>query len=347
MKALLLEGKENIQLKEIERPTCSPEGAIVKVKACGICGGDIRAYYNGFRIETDNKIMGHELTGEVIEVGEKHTKYKIGDRLSFAADIHCGECYYCKNEQYNLCDNLKILGKNVTGGFAEYFHLTEEIIDRGIVNYIPDNLSYIEAVLSEPLSSVLQAQETLEIGKGQSVLVIGAGPIGCLHAQVAKNRGADPVFIAEMNETRLELAKKNLTIDEYVNPAKEDLQKRVMEKTDGVGVDTVIVAAPSPVAVEESIKYVKKGGKIDIFGGLPKDRSIVKFDSNKIHYETIQIIGSFSYHPRFHKLALEFLADKKMDPYKFITVKNMENFDEAIEGIKQGKYLKVVLKMND
>lgn len=347
MKALVLEGKEDVKLKDIKTPVCSPKGVIMKVKACGICGGDVRTYINGFRMDTDNKIMGHELTGEVIEVGKEHNKYKIGDRLSLAAEIHCYECYYCKNEMQYLCNDLKILGKHVAGGFAEYFHLTEEIIEKGVVNRIPENLGYIEAALSEPLCSVLSTQKGLEIGKGKSVLVIGAGPIGCLHAEIAKLNGADLVLISQRSSTRLELAKDILQIDGFIHSRKENVRERVLEFTDGMGVDMVIVAAPAPEAIEKSIYYVKKGGIVDIFGGVPKDRSKITFDSNKIHYDTLRIVGSFSYHPDTHQKALTLLANNEIDPHKFITVKHMDEFEEAIKGIKEGKYLKVILKIAD
>ncbi len=346
MKALLLEDKENIVLKEIENPICSPKGVILKVKACGICGGDVRTYFNGFRMQTENKIMGHEITGEVVEIGEKHNRYKIGDRLSLAAEIHCYDCYYCKNEKQYLCNNLKILGKHVTGGFAEYFHMTEEVINNGVINYIPAELNYIEAALSEPLCSVLQTQEDLEIGKGNSVLIIGAGPMGCMHAELAKKRGAELVIISQRSKSRLELAKSILSIDGFIHSNEEDVKDRINELTDGVGVDIVIVAAPAPSAIENGINYVKKGGIIDIFGGVPKDNSKLVFDSNQIHYNTIKIVGSFSYHPSIHKKALELLVNKEIEPYKFITVKKMEEFTKAIEGIKQGKYLKVILEMD-
>ncbi len=345
MRALLLEGKEDIHLKEIDRPVCSPEGAILKVKACGICGGDVRTYFNGFRMKTDNKIMGHEITGEVIEVGEKHTKYKIGDRLSLAAEIHCYECYYCKNEKQFLCENLKILGKHVAGGFAEYFHLTEEVIKGGIVNYIPENLDYIEAALSEPMCSVVYTQEDLGISEGMSVLIIGAGPMGCMHAEIAKKRGAR-VIVSQRSSTRLELAKKVLPeVDWFIHSEEEDVKEKVMEITEGLGVDVVIVAAPSPPAIEDAVNYIKKDGVIDIFGGVPRDKSTLKFDSNKIHYDTLKIKGSFSYHPGTHKEVLDMLATNRLDPHKFITVLPMEDIDRGISGIKAGKFLKVILTM--
>ncbi len=344
IRALLLNGKENIELKRIDKPVCSPRGAIIKVKNCGICGGDVRTFFNGFRMDTDNKIMGHELTGMVVEVGAEHTKYNIGDRLSLAAEVHCYECYYCKQEKHFLCNNLKIIGKHLAGGFAEYFHLTEEIIEKGVVNYIPDNLSYVEAALSEPLCSVVYTQEDLKIKEGDSVLIIGAGPMGCLHAEIARKRGAE-VIISQRSKNRLEKAKSLFPDIKIIHSLKENVEEKVKEYTKGTGVDIVIVAAPSVKAIENAVNYVKKDGIIDIFGGVPKDNSELKFDSNKLHYDTIKIKGSFSYHPGTHKNVLRMLSNKEIDPSKFITIKPMEEFEEAIAGINEGKYLKVILNM--
>jgi L-iditol 2-dehydrogenase len=285
--------------------------------------------------------MGHEITGEVIEARKGATEFSVGDRLSLAADIRCGKCYYCERSLYNLCDNLKILGRDVDGGFAEYMALTKDILERGIVNHLPPNLSFVDGALSEPMCSVLAAQDRLAVGLGDTVVVLGGGPIGCLHAEIAHLRGARQVILVEPSAERAANAAALFHVDRVAAP--QDAVEAVQEQTNGVGADAAIVATPAPEASTQAVELVRKRGRIALFGGLPRQNPTVHLNGNEIHYNEKTVVGTFSYHPRYHKLALELLSSGKIDPKKLIATYSLEDARKAITDARQGKVLKAVL----
>lgn len=347
MKAMLLKGAGRIEPAELPEPSCPPDGLILQVKACGLCGGDIRAFNHGNPIPGGTEIMGHEVTGTVAAVGaDAAGGFKEGERLALAADIRCDACYYCRQGLPNLCHNLKILGKHVAGGFVEYMVLTDEVLRRGIVHRLPEGLDFVQGTLSEPLSSVLSAHDLLGVGFGQTVVVIGAGPMGCLHAALAKARGAFRVILADRSRLRLALAEQALAtsgVDCFLNPDETDLEVKVREMTDDLGADAVIVACPAPEVPGQAVRLVKRRGTVGVFGGFPPGRDRLEIDGNILHYGEIRLVGNFSYHPRYHRLSLETLAARVIDPDPFITVYPLTGLAEAIDDASQGKVLKAVL----
>ncbi|MGQ9780333.1 MAG: alcohol dehydrogenase catalytic domain-containing protein [Bacillota bacterium] len=347
MKAMLLKGPGRIEAAELPEPSCPLDGLILQVKACGLCGGDIRTFNHGNSIPGGTEIMGHEVTGMVVAVGANAVgDFKEGDRLALAADIRCDACYYCRQALPNLCLNLKILGKHVDGGFVEYMVLTDEILRRGIVHFLPAELDFVQGALSEPLSSVLSSHDFLGVGFGQTVVIIGAGPMGCLHAALARARGAFKVILAEKSRLRLALAEQVLArvgIDCFLNPDEVDLEAAVREMTGGLGADIVIVACPAPEVPGQAVRLVKRRGTVGVFGGFPRGRDRLEIDGNILHYGEIRLVGNFSYHPRYHRLSLETLAARVIDPDPFITVYPLTELAQAIGDANQGKVLKAVL----
>lgn len=341
MRAAVLEDIEALNVVEVPTPTCPDDGLLLRVRACGVCGGDVRRYFFGPVTGTGSSIMGHEITGEVVEVGKNVKEFSRGDRLALAADIHCGKCYYCQRSLFNLCNDLKILGREVPGGFAEYVALPGEALERGIVNRLPADLSFVDGALSEPMCSVLAAQDTLGVGLGDTVVVLGGGPIGCLHVEIAHLRGARQVILVEPSPERAVKAKELFHVDLVAAP--QDAGQQVKEQTNGIGADVVIVAAPVPEASAQAVELVRKRGRIALFGGLPKQNSTVHLDGNRIHYNEISLVGTFSYHPRYHRLALALLSSGKVDAKKFITTYPLEDAEQAIFDARQGRVLKAVL----
>jgi L-iditol 2-dehydrogenase len=341
MRAAVLKGIEDIKVIDVPTPACPEDGLLLKVRACGICGGDVRRYFFGLAKETSNSIMGHEVTGEVVEVGKEVEGFRCGDRLALAADIHCGHCYYCQRSLFNLCENLKILGREVPGGFAEFIALPGEVLKRGVVNRLPANLSFTDGALSEPMCSVLAAQDTLGVGLQDIVVVFGAGPIGCLHVEIAHLRGAKRVILIEPFVERAEKAKKLFHVDTIATP--EEADAVVKEETDGIGVDVAIVATGVSEASAQAVRLVRKRGRVAVFGGLPKHNSTLHLDGNRIHYDEISVLGTFSYHPIYHKLALELLSTGRIDPKKFIKTYPLEDVKQAIWDAREGRVFKAVL----
>ena len=346
MKAAFLKSSRTLELRDVPEPNVPDDGIVIEVKACGICGSDIRRWKEGPPPGSKGVIPGHEAAGVVIETGLSCSGFEAGDFVAIAPDIHCGDCYYCRKELYNLCDNLKFLGitPGFPGGFAERMALTEKILTNGIVNKMPDGLSFEHAAVSELCCSVLATHEKAGTGKNDTVVVIGAGPAGCLHVSVARQRGAR-VCVLEISETRRRMVEK-FGPDLVLDTSSGDIVGEIKQFTGGVGADIVVCANPVAQTQRLGVEMVRKGGRVVLFGGLPKANPMTTLDSNLIHYGEIQVVGAFSYHPRFHKLALSLLADGKLSAASLIThTFELENINEAYDTAASGEALKVIIKI--
>jgi L-iditol 2-dehydrogenase len=347
MKAAFLTSANTLELRDTPEPDVPDDGLAIEVKACGICGSDLRRWKEGPPTGTSGIIPGHEAAGVVVEVGPKCHSFAVGDRLAIAPDVHCGRCYYCKREMYNLCDDLRFVGitPGYPGGFAEQMSLTGEILTNGIVNKMPDGLSFEHAAVSEPCCSVLATHEKAGTDSGDTVVVIGAGPTGCLHVFVAKQRGAR-VVVTECSKERLQIV-RSFGPDLVVDASSNDTVSTVKGFTDGIGAGIVICANPVAQTQALAIEMVRKGGKVILFGGLPKADPMTALNGNLIHYGEIEVIGSFSYHPRFHRQALSLLAEGKLPASLLITHRfGLEQIDQAYRTAAGGEALKVMIEMS-
>lgn len=343
MKAVFLVAPRQFELRELPRPNAPQGGLVLQVEACGVCGSDLRRWKEG-PPGGEPVVPGHEIAGVVIASGTGQARFQMGDRLAVAPDIHCGRCYYCRRGRYNLCDNLKFLGMTpgYPGGFAEQMALTEEVLVNGAVHRIPDGLGFAEAALAEPCSSVLACHQRIGTGLGDIVLVMGAGPIGCIHIAVAHARGAQ-VILSEPVAVRRELVGR-FAPEWIVDPNRDDLVSNVNEITGGRGADIVICANPVGATQTQAVEAVSKGGKVILFGGLPKADPLVTLDSNRIHYGEIEVLGSFSYHPSFHERALVAIARGQIPAEKLITHRfSLDQVGQAFETAAGGNSLKVLV----
>ena len=341
MKAAVFEEIEKIVVKEVNIPQCEDDGILVKVEACGICGSDVRNYHSGLKIDVKEQIMGHEIAGVIEEVGEKIKKFKIGDKVAIAPNVSCGECYYCKRGLHNLCLNHRLIGTHWPGGFAQFIYLPGEVINHGIIHHITEGLSFEEATISEPASSVVACQEYNIISLGDTVVIIGDGPIGCLHLEVARARGASKIIMVGL--TRLDIVKK-FHPDYLIDAGSQDPVKKVLKITNGLGADFAIIANPVAKTQEQGVEMVRKRGRIIIFGGLPKDKPITTLNSNLIHYNELTVVGTFSYPVYAHEKALNLIALKKINAKSYIDkIVPLEEIEEGIKYAKQGKVLKIIV----
>jgi len=355
MKSAFLIGPQQFEVREVPDPIVPDDGLVLKVQACGVCGSDLRRWREGpagagsllgeEKSRVESLVEGHEVAGVVVAVGSRVSHYQVGDRLAVAPDIHCGRCYYCAHGQYNLCDDLRYLGisPEFPGGFAEQMVIPGEVLRNGIVHRMPEGLSFEEGALAEPCSSVLAAHAKADTSLADLVLIMGAGPIGCLHAVVAKARGA-MVVISEPNELRRTVAQR-FGPDAVVDPFNEDLEAVVRRMSGGRGADIVICANPVAATQTQAVEVVRKGGRVILFGGLPKANPMATLNANRIHYGEITVVGAFSYHPTFHALALEVLRRKVIDASQIIThVFPLEQIAEAFQTAAGGEGLKVIVK---
>jgi L-iditol 2-dehydrogenase len=344
MRAAFLTGPKTIALQDVPEPTAPDGGLVLEVKACGVCGSDLRRWKEGPPPGVSGMIPGHEAAGIVVEVGKGHTQYALGDHIAIAPDIHCGRCYYCLRGLYNLCDEIRFVGvtPDLPGGLAEKLILTEEILTNGIVHPMPQGMSFAAGSLAEPCCSVLASHDRAGTGLGDTVVVMGAGPIGCLHIVVARARGAS-VIVSEPSTTRRNLAER-FEPDAMVDPTADDLEAQVRERTDGVGADIVVCANPIGATQTQAVEIVRKRGKVVLFGGLPKANPMVTLDSNRIHYGEIEVVGAFSYHPTMHEQALALIARRVIPADLLIThTLNLDETDKAFETAAAGEALKVVV----
>ena len=344
MKAAYITGPQQIELCQVDIPAVPEDGLLLKLEACGICGSDLRRWKEGPLPGAELVIAGHEIAAEIAGVGAGVKGFKVGERLAVAPDIHCGECYYCRHDWYNLCENLRLIGitPGYHGGFSDYMVLTAEILLGGVVHKIPPSFSSLQAALAEPLSSVLAAQQEAGVSLGDTVVVMGAGPIGCLHIAVAQARGAR-VILSEPSEMRRQMATR-FGPELIIDPMKQDLVEEVRRATGGRGADISICANPVAATHTQAVQLVRKRGKVVLFGGLPNTNPMTSLDGNRIHYNEIQVLGSFSYHPSFHALALEAIQHGLINSEQIIThTFPLADIEAAFEMADSGSGLKVIV----
>lgn len=343
MRAAVLEELNKLVVKKVKKPRLDNDSLLVKVKACAICSGDVRTYHYGSSRVKPPHILGHEIGGEVEEVGSEVREFKPGDRVAIGADMPCGECEFCKNGMSTVCLHNYGVGFQFQGGFAEYIEINPITLRYGPIHKIPEDLSYEEATIAEPLGCCLHALEISQFRAGDTVAIIGAGPMGCLFTELAKNIGASKVILAQRSATRLTLAER-FNPDALISTSEENLVKRVLEETDNLGVDIVVTACSSVEAQEEALAIVKSRGRVNLFGGLPKGHRFMNIDSNTIHYKECIVQGSHGSTPRHHKIALSLLSKGVINGKKYITHRfSLNDIIEAFKVVEKSEGLKVII----
>lgn len=346
MKAAVVEKLGEIIVKEVAKPILSDDSILVKVRACAICGSDLRILNKGDRRVTFPRVIGHEIAGEIEKVGRDIKGFKPKDRVTIAPGFGCGKCEMCKKGLVNVCLNSNPpIGYALDGGFAEYIVPPASIIELGFVNKIPENVSFEEATISELLACCINSQEISNVARNDTVVIIGAGPGGCMHTVLAKIRGAGKVILLQRSEPRLRMARR-FNPDVLIDSKKEDIVERVLEETDGIGADVVIVACPSKEMQEISLKFIKPRGRINFFGGLSHSDSLISIDANIVHYKEVYITGASSSLGRHNRESLGLIADGKINTKDFVT--HILPLDEIVKGfelMEKHETIKVVMKL--
>ncbi len=261
----------DVRIEETPEPAPGPREVKLRVMACSTCGTDAKIYAHGHHRLQPPRVLGHEVAGEVVDVGADAASWTSGDRVQMIAAIPCGVCDECRRGWPTVCPNQKAIGYHFDGGFAEHLIVPEDVLRVDGLNRIPDGVSYAEASVAEPFACAINAQELARVDDGDTVVVVGAGPIGCLHVRLARARGAGAVYLVELSRQRLDLAAERVQPDGAVCSAETDAVDAVRKLTDGRGVDVVITAASSGRAQEEALEMAALRGRISLFGGLPKD----------------------------------------------------------------------------
>jgi L-iditol 2-dehydrogenase len=302
-------------------------------------------YFNGYKNvdESNPLILGHEFSGVIEKVGKNVSSlFTKGKRIVVAPNIGCSNCDLCISGNSHLCSDYKAFGINMHGAFADYVRIPKEAIQQGNLIEIPESMSFQEASLAEPLSCVLNTFEKVDIRLGDVVLVMGAGPIGIMHAMMAKKGGAAKVIITDLSQERLDRSKK---IDfDFITLDAQDLKREIMKLTNGKGVTVCITANPSPKSQIDSLELLATNGRVSFFGGIPKGSDLSGFDTNLIHYKQLLVTGTTRQSLMQFKKTLLLIENKLIDTQKLVTHSySLSELDKGFAKMKKGEGIKHTL----
>ncbi len=344
MRAVVLEGPNQFGVKEVEKPTINQDEMLLKMERAAICGTDIRIL-EGKKTKDVRypSIIGHEMSGTIVEVGENVEGFKVGDRVAVANVIPCGCCPMCRRGMENVCMNRKAIGYEFDGGFAEYVRLPEIAIKSGNIVKIPEHVSFAEGAIIEPLSCCLRGQRNVNLKFNDNVLIVGAGPIGLMHVLLAKAAGARRVIVSELNAYRRQKA-LDCGADIVLDPNTDDLAAVVAQETGGIGMDIIIMAIGVPALVTPTLKLARKGGAVSLFAGFAKG-VMADLDPNVIHYNELKVTGSSAYKRQDYLDASEMVINGYLDLKPIVThTYKIDDFQAAYEMNKSGAGLKIEIE---
>lgn len=318
MKALVLHGIDQMAVEEVPVPEIDDASVLMRIETVCICGSDVRILHHGNPRVNPPTITGHEAAGVIVKVGTRVKNLRVGDRVSIGADVPCGECAWCRNGLGNNCEINYAVGYQIPGAFAEYMKIPELLCREGPIAKIADHLSYEEAALAEPLGCAINGLELVNMSLGETVVIIGMGPIGCMMIDLTRAMGAVKVICIQRSKLRLELAKQ-YGADLYLTCDDGDVIRAVLDATGGRGADAVITTCGSVEAHEQAVEMVAHRGYVNLFGGLAKDARAMSLYSNKLHYRESFITGSHGSVPRQHKIAVALLESGRVRVKPLIT----------------------------
>ncbi len=315
MKAAVLHGREDVRIEQVEVPRLEPGDVLLRTRVALTCGTDVKVFRRGYhaRMIRPPSVFGHEVAGVVEAVGPGTEGVEPGTAVVVANSAPCGECYYCRHDSPSLCDDLLFWN----GAYAEFARIPARVVRHNLVP-LEEGVGFREAAMVEPLACVVRGVEESWIGRGQSVAVIGAGPIGLMFVALARLRGAH-VTVVGRNPGRLAKARELGAEETIAAPPDADVADLVRRRSrHGHGVDVVIEAVGLPETCEAAIRAVRKGGVVNLFAGCPVD-SRIGIDSQRLHYQELTIKSTFHHTPDSVRKAFRLIADGHVDPNVLIT----------------------------
>ncbi len=315
MKAAVLYGKEDVRIEQVEIPRLEPGDVLLRTRVALTCGTDAKVFRRGYHAKmiVPPAVFGHEIAGVVEEVGPEVEGVIPGTAVVAANSAPCGDCYYCRHDMPSLCDDLLFWN----GAYAEFARIPARVVRKNLL-VLPADLAFREAAMVEPLACVVRGVEESWIGRGQSVAVIGTGPIGLMFMTLARMRGAH-VIAAGRRRERLDKALEmgaEATVHMTEGADLAELLRR--RSPDGRGPDVVIEAVGMPHTSEAAVRAVRKGGVVQLFGGCPADTKI-GIDSQLLHYQELTIKSTFHHTPESVRKSFRLIADGHVDPRQFVT----------------------------
>ena len=335
-------GPGRLEVGEIPVPEISQDEVLVKVGANTVCGTDVRILRGEkTRGIAQPVVLGHELAGHVAEVGTNVEGYEVGASVVMAPAMACLHCFYCKRGMENLCLNKKIMGNIVDGGLAEYVRIPENAVRAGNL-FVAEDLPPEQLALAEPLACCINGQSNYRAEIDDAVLIMGAGPIGLFHLQLALLAGARTVIVSNRSEARRNFASE-LGAHVTVDPTSEDLWEVVAEHTDGLGVDVSVICVGMPQLVNDALRATRKGGRVNVFAGLAGE-GWSEVEANLIHYNELVLTGASDSRRRDYDTALRLIESRRIDAERMVTHRfPLKETEKAIETSAEGEGIKVAV----
>jgi L-iditol 2-dehydrogenase len=333
-----------MELDDIPDPVTPKGGALLEILACSVCGTDLKMREHGHRDLDLPRVLGHEMVGKIIEI-DSASPLAEGDEVQLWPGIACGKCRPCQRGADNLCPNIKILGFNYDGGFAQHLALPKQSLSCG-VNLLPPGTDPCLAALAEPLACCINGQEQARVGQGERVLIYGGGPIGALHALLAELHAAEKIIVAEKKPDRISLLKKH-TSAEIVDLAEESAAAILADEIGREGVDVILTATPEVRIDSHLLKLPSPGGRVCIFSGPAFGNCQGIIDLRSIHYHELAVIGAYGCNSRQNRQAVELLTSDVIKADWLITKKtNLAGIDDAFSHSYQRTGMKSVVCMS-
>lgn len=344
MRAAVFHGPGKLELTDVPDPVAGPGEVVLDVIANTVCGTDGRLL-SGQKAAAPGTILGHEVSGRVAEVGEGVTDYAVGETVVVVPSVTCGNCYYCNRDLEQFCVRYKLIGYEVHGGLAEKIHIAAPLVARGNLLTTGADLAVGALCLAEPLSCVLNGHREYGVEVGDVVVVLGAGPIGLLHTQLARVSGASEVVVSDPAASRREQARR-LGATHTVDPTSEDLDALVAELTGGIGADVVVICIGRAELMNDALRLPRKGGRVNAFAGFPKGGTAT-IDPNDIHYGQLRVTGGSNSRRSDFAEALGLMERRQIDVESMVSHRfDLEDVVEAIEFSSSGEGVKVAVVPN-
>ncbi len=326
MRIAMYYSNNDVRIEEVPKPEIVPGEILVRIEASGICGSDIMEWYRRDKVPI---VLGHEIAGEIVEVGKDVSGFKVGQRVSASHHVPCNECHYCKNDHSSACDLLRKT-KFYPGGFAEFVRIPEINIKQKGVYLLPDNVSFEEGSFSEPIACIVRGQRHVNMKPGKSVLVIGSGISGLLHIMLARVYGASSIMATDISDFKLKKAKE--VGADFTVSAKSYSPDKFREINDGRLADLVILCAGATSAMYQALDSIEKGGTLLVFSAIT-DNADITLPVNKIFWRDERtIVSSYANHPSDQEQALKLMSEGKMSIKKLIT--HRFGLEDTIKGFR-------------